>query len=209
MNTISLTIFARDCHFKITICLKNFAMAVYGKSRIQNSLNSEKAKRENCRSCASSPIRIYCYTLRIHVLLYESTKASASRVSWIHRSSQVPSAVQEHVLPSRIKWRRTNTVRSTALSHFHPRLPPRPLPMDHGYAVDVAHLLFTASADSHDTQRRRRRTGAASAVDEQWNSPRDCGEKQLSNARPYNRVSLNDTRGGDGLTARLARGGGV
>lgn len=110
--------------------------------------------------------------------------------------------MQEHVLPSRIKWRRTNTVRSTALSHFHPRLPPRPLPMDHGYAVDVAHLLFTASADSHDTQRRRRRTGAASAVDEQWNSSRDFGEKQLSNARPYNRVSLNDTRGGDGRTAR-------
>jgi len=35
--------------------------------------------------------------------------------------------------------------------------------MDHGYAVDVAHLLFTASANSHDTQRRRRGTGAASA----------------------------------------------
>lgn len=50
-----------------------------------------------------------------------------------------------------------------ALSRFHPQ-PSLPVaPMDHGYAVDVAHLLFTASADSHDTQRRRRGTGAASA----------------------------------------------
>lgn len=31
-----------------------------------------------------------------------------------------------------------------ALSRFHPQLSPSAAPMDHGYAVDVAHLLFTA-----------------------------------------------------------------
>lgn len=77
--------------------------------------------------------------------------------------------------------------------------------MDHGYAVDVAHLLFTASADSHDTQRRRRGTGLH-RLNEQWDSPETCGEKQSLNARPYNRnrVSLNRARGRAVYTTRLA-----
>lgn len=87
----------------------------------------------------------------------------------------------------------------TVLSRFHPQ-PLLPVaPMDHGYAVDVAHLLFTASADSHDTQRRRRRRRGTGLhrLNEQWDSPETCGEKQSLNARPYNRnrVSLNRARG--------------
>lgn len=52
------------------------------------------------------------------------------------------------------------------------------------------------SADSHDTQRRRRGTGLH-RPNEQWDSPETCGEKQSLNARPYNRnrVSLNRARG--------------
>lgn len=84
------------------------------------------------RSRASSPIRIYCCAYSRIVV----RKHQGFRLSGELNSPFLPgSAVQERVLPSRIKWRRTSTVRSTALSRFHPRPPPRPLPMDHGYAV--------------------------------------------------------------------------
>lgn len=67
--------------------------------------------------------------------------------------------------------------------------------MDHGYAVDVAHLLFTANADSHDTQRRRRWSWIR--ISPANNGIRDCGEKQSLNARPYNRnrISLDRAPG--------------
>jgi len=65
---------------------------------------------------------------RFRALLCESTKISVSSKSGLNpRSARKPSsAVRERVLPSRIKWRCTNTGSLTALSRFHPQ-PSRPL----------------------------------------------------------------------------------
>lgn len=116
---------------------------------------------------------------RIRVLLWRSTKVSSSRASWIRRA-RARSSVADQMAPAR----------STALSRFHPATP---LPMDHGYTVDVAHLLFTASADSHDTQRRRRRT--ASARRTMGFAPRLRGETIAECTYNRNRVSPNRARG--------------
>lgn len=50
--------------------------------------------------------------------------------------------------------------------------------MDHGYMVDMAHLLFTASVDSHDTQRYP-------GTGEQWKLPGNEGGETIVDARTY------------------------
>lgn len=142
-------------------------MCVSG-SKMSRSLITKNQEFRNAKGNSASALA--CKLADSYLLLAYSgivvAKHQGFRLSGELNSSFLRSsgsAVQERVLPSRIKWLRTNTACSTALSRFHPRPPSRLLPMDHGYMVDVAHLLFTASADSHDTQRRRRSTGAASS----------------------------------------------
>lgn len=152
------------------------------------------------RSRASSSIRIYCCAYsRIVVAKHQGFRLSGELNSLF--LGNPGSAVQERVLPSRIKWRRTNTTRSTALSRFHPATatPARcPWIMVTRWTWPICYLPRVRI-------RTIRNYGAVELElhrpDEQWDLPRDCGEKQSPNARPYNRnrVSLNRAREEEGV----------
>lgn len=94
-------------------------------TKIKNSETHGEGNSASALACKLADSYLLLAHSGIVVAKQQGFRLSGELNSSFLRSSG--SAVQERVLPSRIKWLCTNTACSTALSRFYPRPPPPPV----------------------------------------------------------------------------------